>query len=616
MNRTRVWTAVVALAFSAFLVPNVSAEQPDDDVQLEEDFIRSRAENGDSHASGMRPELGPQILGNPTTANTVLTVGLSFSTLNPNGTIASEFSTRHHPFAELTHTAGTVHLIDESTGKQIVAVDVPGTKMHFTRDADGYDVTIAGAFIGTFAGPIFLRPTDGTNLFRVESIRRSFSGTHVPTYRGTFRLAHTNATTAGRLNVVNVVELEDYVPGVVANESIASFGIEALKAQAVAARGYAIANIRRFIINPGVPYGIDDSTQSQVYRGVVSEHPRAVQAARETVGLVASYNGQIIGALYSSSMGGHTENNEWIFNLPSSQLPGTNAMPYLRGIYDGDGVPPDTTTPGGIAVFWKQSPIATNFDDCTRTGAGNRFTRWKLTFTPAQIRARVPATVAGNVTNVAVTQRMPSGRAAVIRVTLTTTTGATNTFDVRGWDPLRQFFRTAVSTPSVCQGSAIAANFVLNNPSTIDVVRNADNSIKEVIVWGGGWGHNVGMSQYGAAGRARSGQTFMQILKAYYTGVDIGSYPIDIGRERGTGTPTLRQEFVSVGTSGKLYVRNATMRKLRIHVNATYDIALNEPELADGSEVVDLSSYLVPGINVIQYNPVGHGEATVTVALE
>jgi SpoIID/LytB domain protein len=593
----------------------LSAQPADDELQLEEEFIRSRSENGESHASGMRPELGPVTAGNPTTANTILRVGLSYSTLNANGTINSEFSTRHHPLAEISHTVGSVHVIDESTGKQVVAVDDPLTIMRFTRDANGYHVTVGGAFIGTFDGPLFLRPTDATNQFRIEHIRRSFSGTHVPRYRGAFQLAHTASTSAGRLHVVNFVELEDYVPGVVANESIASFGIEALKAQAVAARGYAIANINRFRAN--FPYGIDDSTQSQVYRGVVSEHPRAVLASNQTRGLVASYNGQIIGALYSSSMGGHTENNEWIFNSPSNQWPGTNVSPYLRGIYDGNAVPaPDTTTDSGISAFWAASPVPGNFDDCTRVA--NRFTRWKLTFSAAEIRARIPAAVAGTVTDVAVTQRMPSGRAAQVRITLTTATGGTNVFDIRGWDPLRQFFRapTGRTTPSVCGGSAIASSFVLNNPSVINVARNADGSIREVVVWGGGWGHNVGMSQYGAAGRALAGQSFLEILTAYYTGVDIGSYPIDIGREPGSGAPTLRQEFFVPGTTGTLYVREATMRKLRIHVNGTYDIALDEEHLADGEETVDLSGYLTPGLNVVQYNPVGHGQATVTVAVE
>jgi hypothetical protein len=149
----------------------------------------------------------------------------------------------------------------------------------------------------------------------------------------------------------------------------------------------------------------------------------------------------------------------------------------------------------------------------------------------------------------------------------------------------------------------------------INEVRNADGSLASVEVWGGGWGHNVGMSQYGAHGRAKAGQTFMQILKAYYTGVDIGSYPIDIGREPGSGPPTLRQEFYAPNAIGTLEIRNATFKALMVHINDT-DIRL-EDELTDGSESVDLSPYLVPGLNTIQYNPVGrNGSATVNVNVQ
>lgn len=601
MNRW-VWTLALAV-FTLFAAPAVAQEVD----ELEEEHILSRAEHGHSHASGMRPELGRQILGNPAQAVTLIRVGISYS-FTATGAF-SEFSTRHHPFAEISHTAGTVHLID-GNGKQVIALDVPGTIVRATRDANGYHLSVAGAPLGVFEGPLFFRPTDAANQFRVEHIRRSFSGVKVPSYRGAIELSHASGTEANRLHVVNLVEIEDYVPGVVANESIASFHMEALKAQAVAARGYAIANIGRF--RATFPYDIVDSSASQVYRGVISEHLRAVQASAETVGLVASHGGQIIGALYSSSMGGHTDHNEWIFNIPSSQLPGTNATAYLRGIYDGDGVPPDTVTEGGIAAFWKASPLPTVYDDCGRVG--NRFSRWRVVLTGAQIRARItPAVPAGvNVTNVAVTQRMTSGRAAIVRVTLSNG----KTVDVRGWDPLRSFFRPAVTTPALCGTSTIPAGMVLNNPSVLEVTKNADGTVNQVTVWGGGWGHNVGMSQYGAQGRARSGQTFLQILKAYYTGVDVGSYPIDIGRQPGTGTPTLRQELYAQNARGTLYVRDAQMRKLRVHVNGTYDIALNEDELADGEAVVDLSGYLVPGINVIQYNPVGHGTATVTVAVD
>lgn len=594
--------AVMAMPARAQFLAGSDLPTPEEQ-QLEDDHIRSREEHGDSHASGMRPELGPEILGNPTQAHTLIRVGISYS-FTATGAF-SEFSTRHHPFVELTHTAGDVHLIDESTGKQIIALE-PATLVRVTRDASGYQVTVAGVPLGTFDGPLFFRPTDATNRFRIEHIRRVFTTTQVPSYRGTIQLAHGSGTEANRLHVVNLVEIEDYVPGVVANESIASFHMEALKAQAVAARGYAIANIGRF--RATFPYDIVDSSASQVYRGVISEHPRAVQASNETVGLVASHTGQIISALYSSSMGGHTEHNEWIFNIPSNQWPGTNGFAYLKGIYDGDGVAPDFSSESGVAAFWTASPLPTIYDDCGRVG--NRFSRWRVVLTHAQLRARIPASVAGTIKEVQITQRMAaSGRAAIVRFTMST--GAIH--EVRGWDALRNFFRPAVATPALCGTTSIAANFVLNNPSVIDVAKNADGSVNNVTVWGGGWGHNVGMSQYGAHGRARAGQTFLQILKAYYTGVDIGSYPIDIGREPGSGPPTLRQEFYAPSATGTLYVRNATMRKLRVHVNGTYDIALDLP---DGSAVVDLTGYLVPGLNTVQYNVVGQGGATVTVAVE
>ncbi|HEX2061224.1 MAG TPA: SpoIID/LytB domain-containing protein [Thermoanaerobaculia bacterium] len=596
------------LPFVAFAQELPSPEE----LELEEEHIRTRNEHGDSHASGMRAELGPVVLGNPAEAHTLIRVGLSYS-FTATGAF-SEFATRHHPFAEISHTAGTVHLIDgdgkQGDGKQIVALDVPGTVVRVTRDSSGYAVSVAGMPLGTFAGPLFFRPTDAANQFRVDHIRRSFSGIKVPTYRGAIEISHGSGTEANRLHVVNIVEIEDYVPGVVANESIASFHMEALKAQAVAARGYAIANIGRF--RASFPYDIVDSSASQVYRGVISEHPRAVQASAETTGLVASHDGTIIGALYSSSMGGHTDHNEWIFNIPSNQWPGTNTTPYLRGIYDGDGVLPDPTTESGIAAFWTASPLPTIYDDCGRVG--NRFSRWRVVLTGAQLRARItPAVPAGvSVTDVTVTRRMTSGRAAIVRIALSNG----NVVEVRGWDALRNFFRPAVTTPALCGTSTIPAGMVLNNPSVLDVAKNADGTVSQVTVWGGGWGHNVGMSQYGAHGRARAGQTFLEILKAYYTGVDIGSYPIDIGREPGTRTPTLRQSFHAPNARGTLFVRRADVRKLRIHVNGTYDIALDEAELADGEASVDLSPYLVAGVNTIRYNPVGHGKATVTVAVD
>ena len=125
----------------------------------------------------------------------------------------------------------------------------------------------------------------------------------------------------GSLTVVNELGLEDYVRGVVANElSPGGYpAIEALKAQAVAARTYALKNRGQFLAQG---FDILPTTRSQVYRGLTSENPLSTRAVDETRGLVATFNGEPINALYTSTCGGRTEDSENIFN---------QAIPYLRG---------------------------------------------------------------------------------------------------------------------------------------------------------------------------------------------------------------------------------------------------------------------------------------------
>jgi hypothetical protein len=113
------------------------------------------------------------------------------------------------------------------------------------------------------------------------------------------------------------------------------------------------------------------------------------------------------------------------------------------------------------------------------------------------------------------------------------------------------------------------------------------------------------------------GQGFIEILKAYYTGADIGSYPLDIGREPGTGAATLRQQFAAPSAAGVLQIRPVDLQGLRVHINELDDLSFDEAQLASGLVSVDVSPYLVPGLNVIQYNPVGRsGSATVNVVVQ
>jgi stage II sporulation protein D len=396
--------------------------------------------------------------------------------------------------------------------------------------------------------------------------------------------------------------------------------MEALKAQATAARGYAIANIGNYV-RRGYPFDIVDSSSSQVYRGVISEHARAVQATEETRGIVASYDGRIISALYSSSFGGYSDSNHWIFNSPSSQLPGTNVTPYLTGVYDGEGPAPDLTTDAGRQAFWTSANQAFSYDMCGRVG--NRFARWRITIPASDIKARLTAArivvisgdTTGDITGIEVLQRMTgSNRIARIRVTLTS-----GVVEVRGWDNLRFVIgRTrSVGTSPVapCTGSNIAVNFTLTNPAMIETTSNPDGTLNSVISTGGGWGHNVGMSQYGAHGHGLAGHTFLEILKHYYQGVDVGTYPITIGRDPGTGPPTLFQTFYTAPNAQATLVVRATpdLKALVVHIN-DHDFTIEGSQLASGIYSVDITPYLVAGVNSIQYNPVGrYGGATVNV---
>jgi stage II sporulation protein D len=137
-------------------------------------------------------------------------------------------------------------------------------------------------------------------------------------YRGRIEVF---ANTRGALTVVNVLGLEDYVKGVVPNElSAGGFPLlEAHKAQAIAARTYALRNRGQFMSQG---YDLLPTTRSQVYRGLGSENSLSSRAVDETRGVIATYNGDPINALYTSTCGGRTEDAGNIFNEDVAYLKG------------------------------------------------------------------------------------------------------------------------------------------------------------------------------------------------------------------------------------------------------------------------------------------------------
>ena len=495
----------------------------------EELFFRLLEEQGGrSHASGDRPELGPVLL-RPVLAEpppATFRVGLTPTAFDLSGMVLREYDAgpaHNHNSVALTAT-GPFELYEVATGMSFFQ-GAAGEEVTFVKSGALLSVSGPGGPLGTFAGPVRARATDGTGLLVVNSIRRinrlaplvagNFQMTPPP-YRGELEV-YPSEVDATKVRVVNILSFEAYVPGVVVNESIASFGLEALKAQAIAARGYAIANLGRFASRG---FDIDDSTTSQVYRGQSSELKVAQRASRETANQVMTRAGVIVTALYSSSMGGHTEHNEYVF--PTGGYPGTNVDPALRARHDSqDPLTVDLTTEAGVLEFY--TTVYPGSSEVSPT-TGNPLTslhRWSRTRTAAELLARlkesfgVPASAAV-VADIVTTLRGGSGR--MMRIVVSGDWGSTT---IQGWSDLRRFASVSGVTPG-----GTGATSAPNSPSAYEITRDGLGNVASIVFRGGGFGHNVGMSQYGAQGRALRGQTVQQILEGYYTGIVIGPPPV------------------------------------------------------------------------------------------
>lgn len=130
-------------------------------------------------------------------------------------------------------------------------------------------------------------------------------------YRGELRIININ----GKLNVINKLNIEDYIRGVVPSEMPSSWEYEALKAQAVAARSYALANIGK---RASQGYDLNDTPQDQAYGGASAERIKTNRAVKDTESVVIIYDLKIIPAYYSASAGGQTKkaSDVWTRDLP------------------------------------------------------------------------------------------------------------------------------------------------------------------------------------------------------------------------------------------------------------------------------------------------------------
>ncbi len=299
-------------------------------------------------------------------------------------------------------------------------------------------------------------------------------------YRGQLQLRRQPAA----LQAINHVSLETYLPSVVGSEMPASWPLQALSAQAVAARTYALRQRR-----PGEPFDLRATVSSQVYRGLDSETAATRQAVATTRGQVLTYDGRLIDAVFHSSSGGSTEASG---DLWPQQLP------YLVAVQD----------------FDEESPARS----------------WQERFEPLQLQ-RLFAEI-GGVTDVAVLARTSSGRLRQVRLK-----GPGGVLQLSGAE-LRQRLGlrstwveidvvrpvdAAIQPPLGSEPATLAGVPPLPEPPGPLQVQPQPLGVT-LVIRGRGFGHGIGMSQWGAYGLARRGASYSAILSHYYPGTQLDAF--------------------------------------------------------------------------------------------
>jgi stage II sporulation protein D len=323
------------------------------------------------------------------------------------------------------------------------------------------------------------------------------------TYRGK---GEARVNGSGSLAGVNELPVEQYLYGVVPRElgPIAYPEIEAQKAQAVAARTYALAGFNR---RASDGYDLRATTDDQVYGGYAAEHAVSTAAVDATAGVVATYGGNLISALYSSTSGGYTANNEESF--------ASAPVAYLRGIPDAQRGEAFNHVPS-LEVF-KAHARPTSLRAASEGALDSdwsNYHRWMFEWSSAEISAIVGTFAqqdVGRVLEINVLERGPSGR--VLRLAYVTDAG---TF-------VAEKFTIRSSLTYITTSGSLAAL-----PSTlffIEEVRDPrTKAVEGFRVYGGGFGHGVGLSQTGAVGMAEKGATYDAILRHYYQGIELTAW--------------------------------------------------------------------------------------------
>ncbi|WP_425061208.1 hypothetical protein SCACP_19910 [Sporomusa carbonis] len=322
-------------------------------------------------------------------------------------------------------------------------------------------------------------------------------------YRGDISIHRTAGKTG--MTVVNTLPVEQYLYGVIKNEIAPEWPLEAVKAQAVAARTYALANYNK---HKADGFDVCATTDCQVYGGRESEVPRALEAVDETRGLVLMYNGKLITAYFHSSSGGYTENSENVWSTPE---------PYLRGVVDFDQNSP--------YFKWEKKLTIGELNQAINKAGYNIGNLQAIELSPLE---NPPATSS---------DRGVSGRVKTVRLLGTNGSVQVSGTKLRSILDLKSTLFDIKTAANGYKEFAMPVNAGVNPevPQRVLGIATKDNpNIRPVssqpadviVITGFGWGHGLGLSQWGAKAMAEKAppgnpEYFKDILKHYYQGVQI-----------------------------------------------------------------------------------------------
>lgn len=385
--------------------------------------------------------------------------------------------------------------------------------------------------------------------------------------------------------LVNLVELQEYLKGVVPNEMPVRFGLEALKAQTVAARNYVLAPRKKAYDE----FDVVDSVASQVYYGANTETDISTRAVMETDGVVALYDNEMILALYSSTAGGYTESYANAFSDPNSKMFPSEHKPYLIAVPDKEEFPKLNEEEKAKDFYSQKTP---SFD------IESPYYRWQKEWAVGELENILKKTLVaqsktgfitpafkstdelGNIKDIKVMKRGESGKA--IEVELMTTKGC---YRISKELVIRRVFqKDGISLPS--------ANVVFE--------KKLDNygNVTDITAYGGGFGHGVGMSQYGAGYMAtKLNQPYYNILRHYYTGICLGTPPVEIWNE------ALRQTFWAPAGRASIVLIDPGVSKIKVILNGKEREFNVSKSLFQKEVKIDISRYIEDGENNIVFCP-------------